>query len=143
MSLTIALVPDEYQHREYETAIKLLRPAIAKSGGRWSVADLLKALAAGRQQLWFAYDEDKNVKAALTTMIQEYPRGKMLEIVFAGGVDAGEWLTESFEVFKRFAKDCGCLGVEGVARKGFEPMFKKAGYKKPQAMYEFIFERKA
>jgi hypothetical protein len=142
MSMTVTLVPIEHQYREYETAMKLLRPAVDKSNGRWLVGDLLKALTDGSQQLWLAYNEDKEVKAALTTKIQEYPRGKVLEIVFAGGTDVGEWLTESFEVFKRFAKDCGCLGVEGVARRGFEPMFKKAGYRKPQAKYEYIFERR-
>jgi hypothetical protein len=75
-------------------------------------------------------------------MIQEYPSGNMLEIVFAGGKDAGEWLSNCFDIFKKYAKDCGCIGVEGVARRGFEPLFKKSGYKKPCAMYEYIFERK-
>jgi len=103
--MKIALVPIEYQYRGYETAMKLLRPAVEKSGGRWSAGDLLKALAAGEQQLWVVYTEDKQIKAAITTMIRDYPRGRMLEIVFAGGTEAGKWLTDSFETFKRFAKD--------------------------------------
>ena len=139
---TISMVPKEYYSYEMEHIKEFLGPAIDRSSGRWEFPDLITDLQMDRQQLWMAFNggEDREVKGMVTTMVREYPRGKVVEIVFAGGEDHMEWLPDFFRLMKKYAKDLGCLGVEGVARKGFAKVFEQEGFKRPRSVYEYFLE---
>lgn len=141
MSLTVTMVPRQYQHLEYRNAMKFLGKAVEKSNGRWTVAEMLHAFASGMLQLWLAYDEDRQVRAAGATKLQEYPNGTMLEVVFLGGEGIKEWFDDGMAKFQQFAKDAGCMGIECVGRHGFWSELKKHGFTKPETKYELMFER--
>jgi len=120
----------------------MLEPAVRRSGGRWTMEALYMALCMGHQNLWVAYvdDETRRPLAAMTTMIAEYPNSTMLAVQFLGGEEIQEWFGLMVDTLDRYARDCGCAGVEAVARHGFWPWMKKGGYQKVNTVYERLFE---
>lgn len=118
----------------------LLEPAVERSHGRWTMEYLLAALCTGQQNLWVAYDEEGYIRGVLTTQIVFYPGSKYLAVQFLGGTDFSEWKDGILSLVERYAGDCGCNGVETVARFGFWPFIKERGYKRSYVTYELDLE---
>ena len=117
----------------------LLKPAVDRSNGRWTMEHLFAAIYFRQQQLWVGYSKEHAINSVLTTQIVHYPNSKMLALQFLGGTDFNDWSDDRLSVLLRFAKDCGCNGIEAVARFGFWPMLKKHGFERSYVTYEFIF----
>ena len=118
----------------------LLAPAVERSSGRWTTEHLLAALCTGNQSLWVAYDDEGYIRAAMTTQIVFYPGIKMLAIQFLGGDGFDEWNDGILSLVERYATDCGCKGVEAVARFGFWPFLKRRKYSRSHVTYDLFFE---
>ena len=113
-----------------------LKPAVELSNGRWTLEYVIAGLATGQQNLWIAADENKNVIAAATTQVVDYPMRRMLTMHFIGGDDFDSWYTLMLNSMSAFAKSAGCDGIECVARMGFWKWFKEDGFSKSSAFYE-------
>lgn len=136
---TFTLVPTGHVPYLWATAADLLRPAVERSHGRWTMDNLFSALYAGHQQLWVGYIEKDDIKFAITTEVADYPNARYLAIHFLGGTDFNSWSDDMLAMLERFAKDQSCCGVEAVARFGFWPLFKRRGYQRSYVTYELFF----
>ena len=117
----------------------LLKPAVDRSDGRWTMEHLFSALYSGQQQLWVGRDEDHKINCVMTTQIVHYPNSKILAFQFLGGEDFNDWSHDRLSTLMGFAKDCGFAGIEAVARFGFWPMLKKRGFTRAYVTYELMF----
>ena len=134
--MNITLVPPDQVMYVWNDAKVHLAPAVDRCKGRWTTDHLCAALATGRSQLWIAFGEDLKIHGALTTEITQYPGKKMLSMHFLGGKDFDDWYPALLEMITRYARDCGCDALEGVARFGFWKWLKKDGFEKASIFYE-------
>jgi len=136
--LTFSAILPVHLPEIWATVSDLLRPAVDRSDGRWTIQALFHALYTGGQELWVGYDENKIV-LALTTQRVTYPNCSMLAIQFLGGSGYDEWNDDLLAMIETHAKKVGCDGIEAVARFGFWPMFKRHQYVRSHVTYEKIF----
>jgi hypothetical protein len=138
----VTLVPTEHIDGVWNQAASLLKPAVIKSGGRWTMQDLYLGLVTGQLDLWIIYQEGGEIKASGVTMLKSYPNKTMIEVVFLGGINMSDWLEIVMDTLKSYAKALECDGVETVGRHGLSKAMKSHGFQKPYALYDFYFERK-
>ncbi len=134
-----SLIPVEHCMTVWKDVRDLLRPAVERSHGRWTMEYMLASLTTGHQNLWVAYDEEGYICAAMTTQIVTYPNNKLLAIQFLGGTDFDGWGNDLLSMAEDYAQAMGCDGVEAVARFGFWPFFKKRAYDRSYVTYEMSF----
>ena len=135
-SKRIILVPSEYCPMEWSRVRDLLKPAVERSGERWTMTALLHALCIGDQHLWLALDKNNELMSAMTTQIVHYPNCRYLAFQFLGGKGFNKWSDDMLETMTDFAKDSGCAGIEAVGRFGFWPFFKKHGFERAYCTYQ-------
>jgi hypothetical protein len=133
--MNISLVPPDYIFTAWNQVREYMLKALERCNGRWTSEHLCAALAMGNSQLWIAYDDEK-VWGAMTTEVTNYPGKKMLAMHFLGGDEFDRWYPQMLEMVTSYAKDCGCDGLEGVARFGFWKWLEKDGFKKSSVFYE-------
>lgn len=133
------LVPAQHCASIWGEVSGMLKPAVDRSDGRWTIESLFDSLYTGNQSLWVAYDDEKSITCAMTTQIVGYPNSKMLAIQFLGGADYNDWSDDMLSLVTNYAKDCGCDGIEAVARFGFWPLFKRNGFNRAYVTYEKNF----
>ncbi len=136
---TVTMIPTEHCQEMWGRVAKLLKPAVKSSRGRWTMANCLESLIDGRQNLWVAYDSNKVIKAAATTLITTYPNRKLLGIQFLGGTESKGWMDEAMPIFRRFARDNDCSGIEAIGRYGLWGILKHYGLSRSSIIYEEIF----
>lgn len=114
----------------------LLKSAIVRSAiDKYQTEDIYKSLLAQDMQLWVAYDK-KGLCAIEITQIINYPRQKVLMLVFTAGRDSETWLP-FVDVLKQFAESHNCNSLEGFGRPGWEKLSKSFGFKKISTLYKF------
>lgn len=128
MTWTVTSVPSSELRAVWLTALALLKPAIALSGGRIDSRSVYEWLADGRYLLWFAYAEDKVPRAAFLTRTSVYPRKRVLTIDCAGGSEMDGWLEEADRIFRAFSRESGLDGVELFGRNGWARALKRYGW---------------
>ncbi|MHC4370303.1 MAG: hypothetical protein ACYSW8_22045 [Planctomycetota bacterium] len=133
--MNISLVPVEHVSSVWNDVRDYLEPAVEITNGRWTMEHLCAAISMGRTQLWIAFD-DEEVKGAMTTELTSYPAKTVLAMHFLGGKDFDDWYSDMLRQITRYALDCGCQGIEGVARFGFWKWLQEDGFKKSSAFYE-------
>jgi hypothetical protein len=111
------LVPVTHLHLVLHDTMKLLRPAIERSNGRWTVEDVMATLFAGQSQLWLSVRDGKP-EAALVGKIVNYPRMNVYFVHFLGGCGMRKWYRLLPEI-ERWAKLHGCSELDMMGRKGF------------------------
>jgi hypothetical protein len=112
----------------WEKVCPLLDPAIRRSGGLYEPDDVKALVTGGGWSLWLAGD-DKAVCAAWTTVVKHFPRGKVLEIPFAGGAGAEGWYEQALAETDKFAREMGCDRLRCAGRKGWARMgYRTIGY---------------
>jgi hypothetical protein len=134
------LVPTDHCVAIWNSVRDLLEPAVERSHGRWTMEHLLAALCTGHQSLWVGYDSEGYLRIAMTTQIVTYPGTKLVSIHFLGGTGFDDWGDDVLALMERYAGDCGCDGVEAVARFGFWPLCKSRGYDRSYVTYELFLE---
>ena len=112
---TITIAPANYLNALWPDVEEQLERAVIRSNGRWTMEVLFNVIANEQQQLWLAFDEEKNIDGVGTTEIVNYPNKKMLAVQFLGGDRFNDWVWEMLERFNKFAKETGCHGIEATA----------------------------
>jgi len=133
--IEVSMVPAQYIDTCWSRIEKFMEGAAVYTYGRYSSDDMYNCVEDGSHQLWVAY-EGQEFKGAVVTHIIVYPKRKLLAMAFCGGVKLHEWKDPMLAMFRRFAKDMGCDGIEATARKGWAKVFKNDGYKQNWVTFE-------
>ena len=80
--------------------------------------DLLQMAMLGQAGIWVCEVEKKPV-AAMVTKIEQYPRVRVLEMLFCGGNRMKEWLPEAIRAIDWHARASGCQHIACVGRPGW------------------------
>lgn len=107
---------DELAERWHEIA-PLLHKA-TKRTGCYEPVDLLKGAMVGRYGIWLC-ETDGNIDAAIVTEVVNYPRKRILEMMFVGGSKMRAWLPEAIRVFDAHAREAGCAHIACLGRAGW------------------------
>lgn len=102
------------------------------SDGAWNVDDFMQQLRRKERQLWVAYDGE--VKAVMLTAIGT-DHHKTCRITHCTGKHLQEWL-DLLPVVAGWAKEMGCERLEPVARRGWERVLKKFGFRATHVVLE-------
>ena len=106
----------------------LLAKAVALNGCL-DTDDVREFIRAGAMDLLVVEDaETREIVAALTTEIQQYPKKKALRIVLAGGERLSEWMDSMHALIEDGARRAGCEVLEIIGRGGWVRALKKLGY---------------
>jgi hypothetical protein len=95
-----------------------MEKAAASTFGRFEADDVLDTVMVGGRQLWVAFDDDSDIKGAVVTGFNLYPRKKYLELTFVGGTDGLKWKKPMLKILQHWAYDTGCDGIESSGRLG-------------------------
>lgn len=112
----------------WDRCSKFIEMGINHSQCELSTMDYYDRLVAQEMQLWVVYDEEKQIKCALTTEVIEYPRKKVCRIVSLGGRNLDEWVERWLDILERWAEENDCDSIETYCRKGFIKKLEKFGY---------------
>ncbi len=112
----------------WDRCSKFIEMGINHSQCELSTMDYYDRLVNQEMQLWVVYDEEKQIKWALTTEVIEYPRKKVCRIVSLGGRNLDEWVERWLDILERWAEENDCDSIETYCRKGFIKKLEKFGY---------------
>jgi len=91
-----------------------LRKATVRTGC-YEPIDLLQLALAGQVGIWTC-EVGGNIVAAIATTVKQYPRKRILEILFCGGSQMREWIDVAVQKIDAHAHQCGCSHVSGIGR---------------------------
>lgn len=95
----------------------LLELATSRTGC-YEPIDLLHLAMAGRIGIWVC-ETDAGIEAAVATEVKQYPRRRVLEIMFTGGRNMAAWLRPLVRAIDQHARETGCSHVATVGRPGW------------------------
>lgn len=98
--------------------IELLLAKACSYTGCYEPVDVLRLAMAGRVGIWVC-EHDGRLLAAIATEIKEYPRRRVVEILFAGGSGMRLWIEAAIASLDEHARIAGCSHVCGVGRPGW------------------------
>lgn len=113
----------------------MLQKAVSASGGRYNTVSVLDALFKGEIGLWVILD-GREIIAAATTRICQYPKGRALAIDWMGGTRMKEWLPLVQETFVRYARENGCNELQGYGRRAWGRVLRTHGWKPDYVAYK-------
>jgi len=96
--------------------IDVLQLAMLGRVGIWLAGDTQQLPGADRAGIWLAGDID----AVIVTEVKEYPRRRVLEMMFCGGDNMASWLEEAIKTMDEHAKSTGCSHIACIGRPGWE-----------------------
>lgn len=114
----ILSIPAPMARDVWITAGPLLAESIAMSRGRYEPRDVLEFCENGQMQLWLMATD--KIAAAAVTEIVNYPRKRVVRVVFAGGSLAKEWCDEFDAALEAFGRSWGCSATEASGRRGWK-----------------------
>ena len=94
-----------------------LRRATERTGC-YEPIDLLRMAFAGAVGIWLC-EGRKGIEAAVVTEVKQYPRKRILDVLFAGGGNMAEWMPELRVAIDKHAREMGCDHIASIARKGW------------------------
>jgi hypothetical protein len=98
-----------------------IAPLLAKATSRtgcYEPIDLLAMAMRGQVGIWVC-EVDGAIEAAVVTEIKQYPRRRILEVLFAGGTNMRAWLPRLVEVLDEHGEQAGCSHVASAGRRGW------------------------
>ena len=132
--MMITAVPMEGVDIVWEDVTKVLRKSVETSAGKFEVEDLRKDLEDGVLVLWLVM-EGRDVIAALTSRVIEYPGRRAMALDWVGGSKMKEWLPLVLDTLERYAADCGCKHIEGYGRKAWGRILQRYGWQPEYIAY--------
>jgi hypothetical protein len=125
----VSAVPREHVFGIWPKVRMHLKRAAEYTYGRYEPEDILNNILEYGHQLWIVFDEGDEIKGALVTSFNVYPRKKYLDLTFLGGEDGPAWKEPMLRTLQHWAHDTGCDGIESIGRLGWEKIFKEDGVK--------------
>jgi hypothetical protein len=102
---------------QWHEIVPLLRKATVITGC-YEPIDLLRLAMAGQVGIWVC-EVDGAIAAAVATEIKQYPRRRILEIMFTGGNNMRAWLPTLVETLDEHARQAGCSHIATAGRPGW------------------------
>lgn len=131
----VRLVSPNQLEDAWRNAAHLIRLSQKRIDDYEGMADIYDNLASGSQQLWLVTVEDK-LKAALTTVVEQHPRKRILRVLHIGGFDMAIWFEDVLTALKVAAHSAGCKAVQGDGRLGWVKKVPQYGFKEVTRSYE-------
>lgn len=116
-AVEIRLPPVEEIARDWPVIEALLRKSTVITGC-YEPIDLLRMAMAGQVGIWTCVVGGE-IQAAVATEVKQYPRKRILEILFVGGSNMKAWLPALVEEMDRHATAMGCSHCATLGRKGW------------------------
>lgn len=134
--IEVSIVPVKHLDIFWQQVEPILKPAADYSNGRYLIEDVYKYIIDESMALWVAHDEGKIVAAATTHKI-DYPQKTVLGIGFWGGlIPLEDFGPQLLEILRQYARETGCVCIEGYGRNGWSRRLKDFGYKKTHEVFE-------
>ncbi len=123
-------IPAEYIDDVWDDCAQYVQMGNNKSQDEMDVSDIYFFLKEKEMQLWVVFDKDndKEIKAVVTTQILNYPQKKVCRIVTLGGNKMDEWVAQTLDILESWSQEQECDAMETVCRKGFIKKLKDFGY---------------
>ena len=134
-NLVLTAVPTAVVDVIWNDVSRVLHRSVLTAGGRFDLNDVRKGIKSGFYDLWVVMEEDR-VVAALTTRVVAYPQCKSLALDWIGGSRMREWLPQAQKVMTKFAKENGCIQLEGYGRKGWDRWLRTYGWEPHYIAYK-------
>jgi hypothetical protein len=99
----------------------VVEPMLRKSTQRtkcYEPIDLLRLAMAGQIGIWVCEVDGKPV-ASMVTKIEQYPRARVLEMLFCGGSRMKEWLPDAIRTMDHYARQTECQHIASIGRPGW------------------------
>ena len=125
--MIITAVPIEGVDIVWSKAKDVLTKSVETSKGKFKAEDIRKELKEGGLVLWLVL-EDSDVVAAITSRVIEYPGRRAMALDWVGGSKMNQWLPLVLNTLQKYAKECGCMHLEGYGRKAWGKILKKYGW---------------
>ena len=132
--MMITAVPIEGVDIVWEDVTKVLRKSVETSSGKFEIEDLKSDLKNGVLVLWLVM-EGRDVIAALTSRVIEYPGRRAMALDWVGGSRMKEWLPSVLETLESYAADCGCKHIEGYGRQAWGKILQRYGWQPEYIAY--------
>jgi len=84
----------------------------------YTPVDVLRMSMAGRCGIWLC-EHKGELLSVIATEIREYPRRRVLEMMFCGGSGMRLWLDAAIKVFDEHARQAGCSHILCAGRPGW------------------------
>ena len=110
MKSKLVVIAPQYVHKYWHMAEPLLKKAIDKGQGEFTLEDLRHVCSKGEQQLIFIMVDDV-CKCAFTTIQYNFPRHRQMYMSYIGGKQT----KEGWEQFKQWTLNQGCDRISGSA----------------------------
>ena len=98
-----------------------IEPLLARSTCRtncYEPIDVLVMSTAGRAAIWLCTKADK-ILAVLVCQVVNYPRKRVLEMMFAGGDSMSEWRDLAVQTMDEYARSLGCSHIACAGRRAW------------------------
>ena len=113
----VRLPPIEEVAEKWHLIAPMLRTATRRTGC-YEPIDLLQMAMRGQVGIWIC-EVAGTVRAAIVTQIEQYPRKRVLEVMFLGGSDLRDWLDDAMDVLIAHAQQTGCDHLATLGRPGW------------------------
>jgi hypothetical protein len=135
--VAFARVPAHALPERWRSVGPLVALACARSSGKFEPADVARAVAEERFQLWVGSDaaDPARVCVMLLTRLMRYPGLLACELLACVGDDRPDW-EHHLETVEAWARAQGCGLMQPIARPGWERVLARRGYRKTHVMLE-------
>ena len=114
--MIVTLPPLDELAAKWHLVAPLLHKATSRTGC-YEPIDLLALAMAGRVTIWLC-ESGAGIAAAVCAEVKQYPRKRILEMLFIGGSHMDLWLRPLVQAIDEYAKQTGC-DIASVGRRGW------------------------
>lgn len=137
------------RHGDVMRMLPTVKPWLSKMAkwteGRRNEEDILRRLLVNEANLWVTCNESGEPNGALVSVIEVYPRMRLLHVLHCAG-EKGQMngvADQVYEALEQFAHYNHCSGIEFIGRPGWKKHVEPRGYKFKAVIYERRFSEVA
>ena len=119
MDIDIVQVPVHLIKTFEEDLSRLIQSGLDRGPPKWRAEDIIKQAKENHVQIFVAIDEHAKIQACCTTMVNQYPLAKVMEVMQLGSDVTMDELEPLFKRLTEWAKETGCDYTELYGRKGW------------------------
>lgn len=108
---------DELAERWTSISPHLLK-STRRAGGAYEPVDLLRGAFVGQFGIWIC-EVGGAIQGAVVTEIRQYPRKRVVDVIFGGGNNMTTWIKPLVLAIDRHAREAGCEAVVCIGRPGW------------------------